>query len=180
MESDEAILRIENFFESLMDAVEKLVKVGGLVEGVNNFGDDLALGFHAVKVGNVEIGDDDAFDGGIVCAIAAKNIEPAPGSVFGAQAAAAADFMAGSGTQFGETLADFGGVIAVDKRDKRNAMQIFGAIAENFGESLIHVLDEAIWSENGYKFAKRFKQGRILPRSDGEGLGEGRWMGHFV
>src|SRR5229473_1503686 len=53
MESDKAILRVENFLQCLMDAPQQFVQVGGLVEGMHDLRDDLSLRFHPVKIGHV-------------------------------------------------------------------------------------------------------------------------------
>ena len=71
-----------------MDAAEELVEVGGFVEGVDDVGDDLALGFHAVEIGDVEEADDDRLRCGVVEVIAGGGFEPAPGAVFALEAAA--------------------------------------------------------------------------------------------
>src|SRR5260370_22416879 len=89
MESDEAILRVEDFLQRLMDAPQEFIQVCGFVEGMHDLGDDLSLGFHPVKIGDVPRTDDNAPDGRQVGMIPGGSIEPAPTPGFAPQPAAA-------------------------------------------------------------------------------------------
>jgi len=73
---------------------EKLVQVGGLVQRVNYIRDDLTLGFHAVKIGNVQAVQKNPFDGGIRKAAAAGDFEPAPRTVAAPETATAGEWRA--------------------------------------------------------------------------------------
>ena len=72
VESDEAILRVQNLLERLMNAEKQLVEVGGFVQRVDDVGDDLALFLHALKVGDVEKADNDGLDTGIAEVVLAE------------------------------------------------------------------------------------------------------------
>src|SRR5260370_8992351 len=43
MESDEAILRVEDFLQRLMDAPQEFIQVSAFVEAIPDLGDDLSL-----------------------------------------------------------------------------------------------------------------------------------------
>src|SRR5205823_11004386 len=53
VERHKTVVRGKNLLQRLMDAREQLIQVRGFIQRVHNFGVDLALGFHPVKVGNV-------------------------------------------------------------------------------------------------------------------------------
>ena len=100
MESDEAILRVQNLFERLMDAEKQLVQVGGLIQGVDDIGDDLALFLHALQVGDIEKADDDGLDAGVAQMVLGRNFKPTPQTVFALEAAAGVEPGARRFTQF--------------------------------------------------------------------------------
>jgi len=99
---DITILGVQDFFQGLVNAIQKLVQIGGLVEGVDYIGNNLALRLHAVKICHVQVGRDDAFDGRIVEAIPYGALEPAQGTVLAAETAALDDGRARGGSQFGK------------------------------------------------------------------------------
>ena len=88
MERDEAILGIQHLLERLVDAEKQLVQVGGLIQRVNDIGDDLALFLHALQVGDIQKTNCDRFDAGVMQMVLRGNLKPAPQSVFTFQAAA--------------------------------------------------------------------------------------------
>ena len=53
-------------------------RLAGFVERVDDVGDDLTLGFHAVEIGDVEKADDDALRVRIAESILRNDIKPAP------------------------------------------------------------------------------------------------------
>jgi len=91
VQRNEAIFGGQNTFERDVNAVEKLVQVGGLVQRVNDIRDDLTLGFHAVKIGNVQAVQKNPFYGGIRKAAAAGDFEPAPRTVAAPETATAGE-----------------------------------------------------------------------------------------
>jgi hypothetical protein len=88
VERDDAIFGVDDFFESAVDAREKLVEIGGFVESVNDVGDDETLGFHALKIVDVHEAENESVDGGLIEAIADGDFEPAPHAVLALKAAA--------------------------------------------------------------------------------------------
>jgi hypothetical protein len=66
---DKTVLRVQNLFQRFVDAGEQLVQVCRFVEGMHNFGDDLALGFHALQIGHVPAAENDPLNDGIACVI---------------------------------------------------------------------------------------------------------------
>src|SRR5260370_6808527 len=78
MESDEAILRVEDFLQRLMDAPQEFIQVCGFVEGMHDLGDDLSLGFHPVRIGDVPKTDDNAPHARQVGMTAGGGIQHAP------------------------------------------------------------------------------------------------------
>ena len=117
MERHEAILRIENFLQGLMDAPQQLVQVGSFVEGMHDLGDDLALRFHAVKIGDVPKINDNALDGWQVGMIAGLSVEPSPAPVFAPQPAAAGKLPASAGGQIAKSFANSVGIVYVKEVD---------------------------------------------------------------
>jgi hypothetical protein len=87
VQRDETIFRVQNFFQRLMDVLQQLVQIGGFIQGMDHFDDDLALGFHALQISYVQQANSDS--SGIIFWIAASfSVKPAPTTVGGAQAAA--------------------------------------------------------------------------------------------
>src|SRR5260370_3908870 len=115
MESDEAILRVEDFLQRLMYAPQEFVQLCGFVEGMHDLGDDLSLGCHPVKIGTVPHTDDNAPDGRQVGMIAGGSIEPAPTPVFAPQPPAAATCPTSAGGQTAKTFANFIGIVCVNE-----------------------------------------------------------------
>ena len=81
VKSHEAIFRVQNFLQRLMDAGQQLIKIGGLIERVDDVGNNLALGLHAVQIGDVVIADNNGFHVGIVEIVVESRFEPTPGTI---------------------------------------------------------------------------------------------------
>jgi hypothetical protein len=77
----EAVLRVEDFLQRLVDAEQQLIQVGGFVEGVNDVGNDLALRLQALQFGDVEKADDHGPEVGIVQIVVERSFERAPRGV---------------------------------------------------------------------------------------------------
>lgn len=88
VQGDDAIFGVDDFFESTVDAREKLVEIGGFVESVDDIGDDETLGFHTLKIVDVHEAQNESVDGGLIEAIADGDFEPTPYAVFALKAAA--------------------------------------------------------------------------------------------
>jgi len=106
VESHKTVLRGNDALQGVVDAGEQLVEVGGLIEGVNHVGDNLALGLHALECGNVLGVEEYAFDARVMKAIVADQFKPAPGAILGAQAAPLTHAGTRQGGNFLETPAD--------------------------------------------------------------------------
>ena len=88
VEGHEKVLGVDNFFERVVNLEQQFIEVGGLIEGVNDVGEDQALRLHALNFGDVLIGDEDALNIGIGDAVGGDSIEPAKLAGLGAEAAA--------------------------------------------------------------------------------------------
>src|SRR6185369_13378144 len=86
VEGHDAIFGVEDFLKRAVDAREELIEVGGLVERVDDIGNDLALGLHALQVGDIDEGEDKYAGQGFVSKIRDASFEPAPGAIIALQA----------------------------------------------------------------------------------------------
>ncbi len=163
VQDDEAILGVQNFAERLMNAEQKLIKIGGFVERVNDVGNDLALFLHAANIGDVEKADDDGFDAGIPEMVLARDFEPAPRAVFALDAVVVADPTAGSGDEFIDAVLSSSALIGMQDVDDRGADEFAVEIAEDAAEAFAGVKDGAVAGEKGEEFACRAQQrGKLL------------------
>lgn len=144
VKSNEAILGVNDFFEGLMNMGEQLIEIGGLIEGVNDIGDDLALGFHAVKIGDVRVRDDDGVDGRIGEKTVAGGFEIAPGAILGTEAAAGLGDRAGKGSEFAKALAGGAEIVGMENGGDGQATELVGTITEDAGKTAAGVEDGAV------------------------------------
>jgi hypothetical protein len=136
VKGDKAILRIQNFFQRYVDSSEQLVQIRRFVEGMNDFGDDLPFGFHALQIGHVLAADDDSFDGGGVCMICRGAVEPAPTAVLTLKPATRAGRPIPANGYFTEKLAGTSGVAGVNEGSERPSNDVSGAMPQNTRKSL--------------------------------------------
>src|SRR5260370_26193383 len=180
MESDEAILRVENFLQRLMDAPQEFIQVCGFVEGMHDLGDDLSLGFHPVKIGDVPKTDDNAPDGRQVGMIAGGSIEPAPTPVFAPQPAAAAKCPTSAGGQTAKTFANFIGILCVQEVDNRSSGKTFARMAHKTSTTCACTLNGAVRAENCDQLPDRVQQRGELLRAHAGALRKGGTLVHLV
>src|SRR5262249_32613673 len=94
VESDEKVFSINDFFQGIVNLKQKIVKIGSLIESVDDVGENEALRFHALNFRDVLVRNDDSLNVRIMEAIRSHGIEPAELAGAGAQAAAAGDIFA--------------------------------------------------------------------------------------
>lgn len=144
VESHETIVGGKNFVERLVNADQKLIEVGSLVERVNDVGHDLALFLHTAEVGDVEKTDDDSFDAGIAEVILAGDLEPAPGAVFALDAVIVADPAAGSSGEFVDALLGGDALFRMENVDEGSADEFAVEVAEDAAEAFAGIDDGAV------------------------------------
>src|SRR4029077_13111118 len=131
VESNEKVLRVNDFLQGVVNLKQKIVKVCSLIEGMNDVGEDQALRFHALTFRDVLVGNDDALNVRIGQAIGGHGIEPAELAGASAQAAAAGDSVAvPAGNNGRELLLNRGGVGSRVKSKERLADELPGRIAQ--------------------------------------------------
>src|SRR3981081_2957701 len=97
-----------------MNVLQQLIEIRGFVEGVDDFEDDLTLGFDPLQVGHVEKAEHDSRAAGSG-PTSRLGIKPTPLPVLRAQAITAAGCTIGQGAKLAEHPAKGCGVIFVDK-----------------------------------------------------------------
>ncbi len=171
MKSDEAVLRVQNFFERLVDAEQQLIQVRGLIQSVDDIGDDLALFLHALQVGDIEKADYDGLDAGVAQMVLGGNFKPTPQAVFALEAAAGVEPGARRFTQLLKASARRRLLVRVQQVDDGLSDQFAGEITENASKSFICIENRAVAVEKSKEFARRSQQRRKLLGAQHELLG---------
>ena len=62
----------------MVNAGEELVEVCGFIQGMDDFGIDLAFRLHPVQICNIATKEKDAFQTGLSQLVGARKLDPAP------------------------------------------------------------------------------------------------------
>src|SRR5258708_636512 len=180
MEGHEAIFRVNNFFQRQMDAVQQLIQVCSLVEGMYDLGEDLTLRFHPVKISDIPKTKDNAVQLSQVGIITGRGINPAPSSFFALEAAASARLPVLADRQIAKAFASSLGIACVNQVKYRFSDKIFGEVPKHTGKSSACKLNDSVRVENRDQFLDRVQQyGKLLRANDGP-LREGGTLVHVV
>jgi hypothetical protein len=105
---------------------------------VNDIGDDLALGFHALEIVDVDEAEDEGVEGGVIEAIADGDFEPPPHAIFALEAAAGFALHGGWLRRRPELGAKQGLFAGMKKTEDGGAGQLVGGIAEEAAEWVVY------------------------------------------
>jgi len=137
VQGNEEILSIDDFFESVVNLMEKFVEVGGLIERVNNVGKNQALRLHALDLGDILVADKHGPDAGIGHTVDRFGVEPAVLAGLGAQVRAPTGGPFRAGGEGGESLPEQTGIGRSVQQRKRLAHQLFREISKSAGKAFI-------------------------------------------
>ena len=151
-----------------MDAEKQLIQVGGLIQCVDDVGNDLALFLHSLQIGDVEKADDDGFDAGVAQMILGRNLKPAPQSVLALEAATGVKPSARRFRQLLKTFASGRLLFRMEQVNDGLSDQIAGKIAEDTAKPFICIENRAFTIEERKQFACRSQQrGELLGTQNG-------------
>ena len=165
MQCYETILCVHDFFQSVVNAVQQLIQIGRIVERMHDFGDDLSLGFHAMKSADVQIGDHGAIDGQLPRRRTHGDVETSPTAIASAQTATiflrrtVASAVVAAQKLFVTFL-----VALVQQAIDICSDEFFGGVTEDAREPRAGEENGAVILQNGYEFANRIQKDGKLRR----------------
>jgi hypothetical protein len=156
VQGDEAVFRVQNFFQRLVDVLKELVEVGCFIQRVNDLENNLALGFHPLQIGYIQQANDDPRVA-VTRVTARFGIKPPPAAVLTAKAAPHVD----PGFQVRAQTAEYGAkqvqIVLMDQIGDRSAGHLDGSVAKNTPESGIYKEYGSIRVKDGDKLANAFE-----------------------
>ena len=147
---------------------------------MNDIGDDLALGFHALEIVDVDETEDEGVDCGVIEAIADGDFEPAPAAILALEAAA--DFAIRGGALLGrlELGAKQGLFVGMKKIEHGGAGKLVGRVAEEAAEWVVYEEQRAVGMDEGEEFLGGIEErGEVLEAQTDSLLGWGT-LSHVV
>src|SRR5690348_15418238 len=158
MKGDEAILCVQYFFQRLVDSFKQLVQIGGLIQCVHYFRDDLALSLHALQGRHIEKTRYKFVDRRVTRAVADCRLEPAPLSRFALQAAAAFLRIVGGFAQLGQLVLYLSSIVRMDEIRQRPPDEFLGMISKGAERSRARMKENSVGTEDREQFARAIQQ----------------------
>src|SRR5713101_6012198 len=166
VQGDEAILRVKYLLQSLVDPLEELIEIAGLIECVDDFRNDAAFGLHAAEFSNITVAARNGYFPGFTEVTASGRLELAPRSVLGPEATSSRDRR----IRLGRKVAQFSPQALRIMRMKEPfhvfAKEVIRRVAEHPLDGGVHILNRPALSQQQNKILRVFQECMQLGRSE--------------